>query len=44
VTDAAEFSVHVPLFAMLASSPAPGTPLGDQLVGVNQSPEATFQL
>src|SRR5262249_21318211 len=37
-------SVAVPPLLIAASSAAPGTPLGFQLVAVNQSPDATFQL
>src|SRR5437016_2518653 len=44
VTLAAALSVQMPPLLITASSPAPGTPLGFQLVAVNQSPEATFQL
>jgi hypothetical protein len=42
VTLAGALSVAVPPLPMTASSPAPGGPLGLQLPGVNQSPEATF--
>src|ERR1700686_3473673 len=44
VIDVSASSVQVPPLLIVASSAAPGTPFGFQFVGVNQSPEATFQL